>query len=366
MHLPWWNPWALAVSALALGHWWQHQQILSLRNQNRLVLQGVFAAALVGLGLCWLHLAAHDVDSWLIAPPSIALALFLYGLATRNLPLALVGQGFAAVGCANFLLHLDAGPAHRLAALVPISAAAVTALALGSQAAERRLPAGAGNLHPAGRVAQIYRVAALGLLWLWGWANVEAGWQLAFFSVLGALLAVAGAKTRNAERYWFSLACFGAAILLFWRRAGEPAALLDLAALLLIPASLRRARRIAPEMPAAPAWARPIFTGAVVASVWLWTTQWALARFEGRRTVLTITWALLAPLVFAAGLGLRERVYRLGGFVILALAVGRIFVIDVWQFETIYRIVSFLVLGAVLLVLGFVYNRFAEPIRKWL
>ena len=31
-----------------------------------------------------------------------------------------------------------------------------------------------------------------------------------------------------------------------------------------------------------------------------------------------------------------------------------------------FRIVSFLILGAVLLLLGFVYNRFAETIRRWL
>ncbi|HEY2343896.1 MAG TPA: DUF2339 domain-containing protein, partial [Chthoniobacteraceae bacterium] len=113
---PWWNPWALALSGLALGHWWQHQRILALRNQDRLVLQGLFAAALVGLGLFWIRLTVRD-DGWLIAPPLVAFGLFLYGLATRNLPLALVGQGFAVFGFANFLVRLAAGPAHRLAAL---------------------------------------------------------------------------------------------------------------------------------------------------------------------------------------------------------------------------------------------------------
>jgi uncharacterized membrane protein len=63
---------------------------------------------------------------------------------------------------------------------------------------------------------------------------------------------------------------------------------------------------------------------------------------------------------------LRERIYRLGGFAILALAIGHVFLIDVWKLETIYRVLSFLVLGAVLLVLSYVYNRFAEQIRRWL
>ena len=62
----------------------------------------------------------------------------------------------------------------------------------------------------------------------------------------------------------------------------------------------------------------------------------------------------------------RDRIYRIGGFLILALAVGRIFLVDVWKLETIYRILSFMVLGIVLLALGFVYNRYADKIRRWL
>jgi uncharacterized membrane protein len=41
-------------------------------------------------------------------------------------------------------------------------------------------------------------------------------------------------------------------------------------------------------------------------------------------------------------------------------------VIDVWKLETLYRILSFMALGVVLLVLGFIYNRYQEKIREWL
>ena len=107
-----------------------------------------------------------------------------------------------------------------------------------------------------------------------------------------------------------------------------------------------------------------IIAVATLASVWLWVTRFATA--HGQSSGLTVAWALLALVVFIAGLALRERVYRVGGFAILALAVGRIFIIDVWQLETLYRILSFLVLGAVLLLLGYFYNRFADSIRRWL
>jgi len=45
---------------------------------------------------------------------------------------------------------------------------------------------------------------------------------------------------------------------------------------------------------------------------------------------------------------------------------ARLLAVDVWRFDTLYRIVSFLVLGGVLLVLSFVYSRFAETLRRWL
>ena len=103
---------------------------------------------------------------------------------------------------------------------------------------------------------------------------------------------------------------------------------------------------------------------AAMASVWLWVTRWVNLHGHGEQT--TTAWAVLALVIFAAGLGLRERIYRIGGFGVLGLAVGRLFVVDVWRFDTLPRIVSFLVLGAVLLVLSFVYNRFAEAMRRWL
>ncbi|HMJ88211.1 MAG TPA: DUF2339 domain-containing protein, partial [Candidatus Acidoferrum sp.] len=56
----------------------------------------------------------------------------------------------------------------------------------------------------------------------------------------------------------------------------------------------------------------------------------------------------------------------LDGFGILALAVARVFIFGVWKLETIYRILSFMALGVVLLTLGFIYNKYQERIRQWL
>jgi uncharacterized membrane protein len=81
---------------------------------------------------------------------------------------------------------------------------------------------------------------------------------------------------------------------------------------------------------------------------------------------LTAVWAALALVIFAAGFVLRERIYRWSGLTVLACALGRVALSDIWRLELIYRILSFMALGVVLLVLGFIYNKYQEKIREWL
>ncbi len=98
--------------------------------------------------------------------------------------------------------------------------------------------------------------------------------------------------------------------------------------------------------------------------LWILTGRGAASVQSG--FFVTISWSLLAFAVLAAGFALKERIYRWLGLGILTVAIARIFIIDVWQLDTIYRILSFLVLGIVLLALGFLYNRFAELLKKWI
>src|SRR5438552_166387 len=70
--------------------------------------------------------------------------------------------------------------------------------------------------------------------------------------------------------------------------------------------------------------------------------------------------------LFGCGVVSREKMYRWAGLGILAAALGRVIVIDVWTLDRIYRVLSFMALGIVLLVLGFIYNKYQEKIRQWL
>jgi len=77
-------------------------------------------------------------------------------------------------------------------------------------------------------------------------------------------------------------------------------------------------------------------------------------------------WGTTGALLLALGLSLRERINRLAGLCILALAVGRLFLVEVWMFDPVFRILSFITLGATLIGLSFVYHRFSETLRSWL
>ena len=86
-------------------------------------------------------------------------------------------------------------------------------------------------------------------------------------------------------------------------------------------------------------------------ALWLFVTRRVVLESGGTQFFLTASWAGLAFMLFAAGFLLRERVYRWMGLGILGCSVARVFLSDVWKLETLYRILSFMALGVVLLAL---------------
>jgi hypothetical protein len=99
-----------------------------------------------------------------------------------------------------------------------------------------------------------------------------------------------------------------------------------------------------------------------VLTLWLFVGDWVAA--TSRTFFLTISWGAVGAGSLIAGFLLKSRTYRLLGLGILAVSIARVFLVDVWQLETIYRILSFLILGGILVAAGFLYNRFADVVRK--
>jgi uncharacterized membrane protein len=87
---------------------------------------------------------------------------------------------------------------------------------------------------------------------------------------------------------------------------------------------------------------------------------------EGRSTqtsqlALSGFWGALGFAAILVGLARRKRELRLAGLGVLALAVGKVFVVDLAHLESIWRVGSFLAIGLVLLAGAFAYQRARPP-----
>ncbi len=82
--------------------------------------------------------------------------------------------------------------------------------------------------------------------------------------------------------------------------------------------------------------------------------------------VLTEAWALEGTPLLILGFVMRERVLRLCGLVLLGTCVFKVFLYDLRNLETLPRIVSFIVLGLLMLAVSFIYTRFYERLKHYL
>jgi uncharacterized membrane protein len=80
----------------------------------------------------------------------------------------------------------------------------------------------------------------------------------------------------------------------------------------------------------------------------------------------TVVWAIEGVALLAAGLTVRERVLRLEGLFVLLACILKLFLYDFRNLETVYRILSFIALGLILLGVSWVYTRFRERLRHYL
>lgn len=75
------------------------------------------------------------------------------------------------------------------------------------------------------------------------------------------------------------------------------------------------------------------------------------------QVLLSAYWALLGFASLLFGLLRDDRRFRLGGFVLLAAAIVKVFLVDLSTLESIFRVLSFIALGLLLLAAAFAYQR---------
>jgi hypothetical protein len=88
--------------------------------------------------------------------------------------------------------------------------------------------------------------------------------------------------------------------------------------------------------------------------------------YEVSGGTLTMAWAAEALALLGAGFPLRDRVQRLSGLALFMLCVLKLFLYDLRELETVSRILSFIVLGLILVGVSWMYTRFRDRIQRYL
>jgi len=88
--------------------------------------------------------------------------------------------------------------------------------------------------------------------------------------------------------------------------------------------------------------------------------------YEVSGRLLTVAWGLEGLVLLVAGFLLRQRVLRLLGLLLLGVCILKVFVYDLRQLDALARILSFVVLGVVLLGVSLIYTRYREQLRRYL
>ncbi len=358
---PWWNPLIILAVTIGLSHWWQHQKVLAISRNIFACYSTIFALAAIAVVLVWLH-PLVAAPSWLALTSLLAVAATIYGVGTRAWALAACGQIFLAVSAWEFFNQMWTRKPDWFFPLAPL--VALVALSLGTVGWFARKPESSAEVrNPLLQIARVYRWTAImmSLCWLWQYVpdRQHAG---AFMGAAIAVFALAVWR-RNREALVASSVYAVVSLITLW--AVEDLKidaywmnLLALLALLFMQQVLRR-------MPEKFSINEQIH-GAIVfiAGVSLWRLMACWVTTSG--IFLTMSWAGFAVIVFALGMILRERFHRWLGLGVLASAVGRVVLVDVWKQETIFRVLTFMALGIALLVVGFIYNKYQEKIRQWL
>jgi uncharacterized membrane protein len=356
-NLPWWNAASVIVVSLGLSHWWKHQKRPELGEPGvRITFEALYALGFTIVSYAFLK-PYFFPNAWLAMTSACAVGILIYAIATRAWLLAAASQFFLVLSVNEFILQVGAGKPAWYFALAPIATLLLVSFSVSAWLASRM------ENHPEVRTsilrtACLYRWVAIGLSLSWIFRYVPTEHYFLTLACLGAgLFAIFGSR-KNGEGMLAATAYLSIGYFLFFGLAVRDIHAVNWwagVALLFLPVLQQLAKRRPGFYELSPGvqGAMMIIGGL---ALWLYVSQWVIASFE-YRLFLTVTWALFAFVIFGAGWLLRERVYRWFGLTILGCALLRIFIVDVWRLDTIYRILSFMALGVVLLVLGFVYNK---------
>jgi hypothetical protein len=360
---PWWSPAIMVASTLLLSHWWQKQKALVLVADGVLAIQTLYGIGMTATLYQWIepHCTAAP---WMLASSLLAVGMTAYGVVTRAWPLALCAQCFTAISAGQFAWQLASGKPEWTYALTPIAALAL--LSFGAVATCKSAKGMKNTTRgPLLTVAASYRWTALLMSLIWISKYIPARERIWLNSLLGLALFLIAGWRKNREALLAAAVFDATALGMFWLPLFEAPRVY--APNLVAIVTLLAQRQIARRLPDRYRLENGVHGTVIIAgglSIWLFVSRWVRETLGS--SYLTASWSVLALALFAVGIVLRERVYRWLGLAVLACTLMMVVFVDVWRLTTLYRVLSFTVLGIALLVLGFIYSKFEQTIRRWL
>jgi len=93
------------------------------------------------------------------------------------------------------------------------------------------------------------------------------------------------------------------------------------------------------------------------------TCMLALKMREG---MVTVSWGVEGLLIFLFALAVKERSFRLTGLSLLLLCIGKLCALDAWGLQPRDRYITFIIVGAAVSFVSFLYNKYSDTIRQYL
>ncbi len=356
--LPGWILGIVIAATAGMAHWWQREEHLKFQDSTRSALQTLFGTMAVVLCLGWVQYE-FTLAPRILWTAALAVGVTVYAWLTRWKPLAVAAQMLLLWLGLEFLAAFHNKSISCAYTLVPIFTLLVfSGFAWFLQRAKEEHDA---SLSALSRVYQGTSVL-MSLLWIHEYLPAKSWFWVQ--ALLGAVLfALSLYRTNNALLY-LSLVFTAVGLFDYWFPTATPILypvnMLAILALFGQQQALQRCGKSELEF-------KPLETAFIILgglSAWLYLTKWVSLGTQG--FYITASWAALAFVFFITGLILRDRRYRWFGLAVLGCAIGRVMFLDVWKLATIYRVLSFMALGVVLIVLGFIYTRYQDQIKKWL
>lgn len=84
----------------------------------------------------------------------------------------------------------------------------------------------------------------------------------------------------------------------------------------------------------------------------------------GQQLSLSVVWTIYGGVMLTVGIARRSKLLRIMALLLLGLTIFKVFVFDLSSLERLYRIISFIVLGLILLTVSFLYQRYRQRMAE--